>query len=628
MRFLICILTTVVCLTANSAQPLRPSTKPLTPATSTVQASATNRVNFSTRRLSNSSATEATLRELFRGTVRLLANDAVEFSYAFSMPNQFDDFASNVGNDAPGFTNGVWEIRDGFLQKSVPDSAPIFHRARFVGPVTVSYKAALIQGQQYASGYLATNGSSQLQAVVAGQPLAMFLAANGKVVADASDAPLGGKMQELLVNFGQNNFSITPAGGKTLTATCQVSEIGQVFLNAAKSSVAFDDLKITGVLDIDWYRQSIDATLTKAYIGRTGPRYGPPPATETQLRQMIKGFQRLLPDGKIELGYDFSDPLQFSDWQVIDARGRADPFAWRVYDGMVRKSQFGPTIMVLQPPLVGPIKISARAAIVSGSEVSIGLRDMEAGVRGGYKLGNMGYFLGEDRGPQKTGASTGILLNQLHTLELTRDDEKVTAKLNDGALLTASMKRFEPFFVLLASTDSTAAFDDVKATGFLDYDWCVKQLKLHGYAEAKLPGQLTGTGRKAEMGKLAQSVAFSSSSRFKVQSTADWQSTRIMLRKGDQMIFSASGSYQYDRSASASSGPEGIQDATKRPPCAKLTPCALVGRIGFGEPFLIGAQAQLVAGEMGELALRINEQPLHDNGGALDVEIVVVPAAK
>jgi hypothetical protein len=65
-----------------------------------------------------------------------------------------------------------------------------------------------------------------------------------------------------------------------------------------------------------------------------------------------------------------------------------------------------------------------------------------------------------------------------------------------------------------------------------------------------------------------------------------------------------------------------------RPPCPKLTPCALVARIGFGKPFLIGAEKDFVAQEMGNLSLRVNEQPLYDNVGALEVEIIVIPVAK
>ena len=102
-----------------------------------------------------------------------------------------------------------------------------------------------------------------------------------------------------------------------------------------------------------------------------------------------------------------------------------------------------------------------------------------------------------------------------------------------------------------------------------------------------------------------------------------------MLRKGDTVNFSATGTYQYERAVKSTSTADGVPKGTGRtPPCPKLTPCALVGRIGFGEPFEVGTEKQVVAQELGQLYLRINEQPVSDNSGALDVEIVVIPVAK
>jgi hypothetical protein len=93
--------------------------------------------------------------------------------------------------------------------------------------------------------------------------------------------------------------------------------------------------------------------------------------------------------------------------------------------------------------------------------------------------------------------------------------------------------------------------------------------------------------------------------------------------------FLAAGTYQYERNAKSACGPSGFSGGTGRtPPCPKLTPCALIGRIGFTEPFEVGNEMQVVAKEMGQLYLRVNEQPVSDNSGVLDVEIVVIPAAK
>lgn len=612
------------------ATPAAPA-QPGAPANTTTNKPAVN-IGFGTRRLATSSAVEATIREMFQGTVRLLADDRVEFSYDFTLRPQLDDFAPEPGERAPTFgTTGFWGVSDGFMQKGTTNDVPLFHRARFVGPVTVAFKGFLIKGMQYTTGFYDTEKQGQMQAGVGGKPLVMFLGENGKVVADAPQVPLTGKVQDLVVNFDETSFSIGPVGWKPLMAPRSVGHIGQIFWTAPDATVAIDDLKITGRLDLDWYRAAVDVRLTKDFQGRVGPRYGPPPCTESQLRQMIRGFQRILGDGKIELKYDFTDTAQFADWRVNDARGAADPHAWRVYDGALRKSQFGPTWITLLPPLVGPIKVSARAAIVSGTEAALGLRDVEANLLCGFKLGAMGWFLGDDGSQRARGLSVGMLLNQFHALELDRGESNVVARLDARSALTSATRRNEPFNVVLTSPESTAVFDDVHAVGYLDYDWCVKQLRLHGFKEATLPGGLApGAKKPADApGKLAQAVAFASSSNIKVQSNADWQDTRITLKRGDKVNIVSSGTYKYDKSAPACSA-VGLEGETmkNRPPCPKLTPCALVARVGFGEPFLIGAEKEFVAQELGNLSLRVNEQPLYDNVGALDVEIVVIPLAK
>jgi hypothetical protein len=633
---LIVLSVAVTAVSAIAAQPpfARP---PLNPQPAVPAVTQTNKTEggpgFGTRRLASSSAEEATIRELFHCMVRLLPDDRAELTYDFKLQNVLEDFTTKPDDKAPSAVGGPWETRDGFLQKTIPEDVPLFHRARFNGPVTVTFRGYVIPGgNQYACGYYDLLKSAQIQAGVAitpSQAFSLFLAQDAKMLAHATNAPLAGKVHELVVNFEKPNVSVTAARVPPLAAPCSSIGLGQVFLAAPGSAVALEGLKITGKLDLDWFRQTIDARLTKDFIGRVGPRYGPPPATETQLRQMIRGFQRLLPNGQIELAYDFSNPAQFSDWQVIDPRGRADPFAWRVYSGAVYKSQYGPTTLALQPRLVGPMKISAQAAIISGISASFGLRDVDAAVRCGFKLGMGGFTLGDDGAKIQPLPVPNVMLKQFHLLEMTRDDEKVTAKFDNGRPLAGVTKRAEPLNVTLAADESTAVFDNVHVVSFLDYDWCVRELKLHGYQVATLPLGMRAPEKKAKSDKPLQAVAFSSSSQIKVQSNADWMDTRIMLRKGDTVNFAASGTYQYERRAKSTCGPNGASEGTGRtPPCPKLTPCALIGRIGFTEPFEVGSEKQIVTAEMGQLYLRLNEQPVSDNSGVIDVEIVVIPAAK
>jgi hypothetical protein len=618
---------------AAQAPLLRPPFGPQPAAPAVTQTNTTEGgPGFGTRRLASSSAEEATIRELFHCLARLLPDDRVELTYDFKLQHVLEDFTTKPGDKAPSAVGSPWETRDGFLQKTVPEDVPLFHNARFNGPVTIQFKGFIVKGTQYAGGHFGLASGSQLQAGVAitsAQTFSLFLAQEANWLAHATNAPIPGKAQEVTFHFDSTNFTAAAAGVPVLSAPCKVAGLGQAFIAAPGTSVAIEGLKITGRLDLDWFRQSVDARLTTNFLGRAGLRYGPPPATETQLRQMIRGFRRLLPNGQIELAYDFSDPAQFSDWQVLDPRGRADPFAWRVYAGAVYKSQYGPTTLALQPRLVGPMKLSAKGAIVSGGQFSFGLRDVDAAVRATVRLGMGGFSLGDDNVRLQPVPVPNVVLKQYQLLDMTRDDEKVTAKFNNGSVRTGVTRRQEPLNVMLAADESTAIFDDVSVVAYLDYDWCVRELKLHGYQVATLPMGMRGPERKAKSDRLSQAVAFSSSSQIKVQANADWADTRIMLRKGDTVNFAASGTYQYERNVRSVCGPGGFSGGTGRtPPCPKLTPCALIGRIGFTEPFEVGNEMQVVAKEMGQLYLRVNEQPVADNSGTIEVEIVVIPAAK
>ncbi len=50
---------------------------------------------------------------------------------------------------------------------------------------------------------------------------------------------------------------------------------------------------------------------------------------------------------------------------------------------------------------------------------------------------------------------------------------------------------------------------------------------------------------------------------------------------------------------------------------------ALIGRIGAGEPFLVGDDYSSVAGEEGQLWLGINDRRLEDNSGQIVVSVQV-----
>jgi hypothetical protein len=110
-----------------------------------------------------------------------------------------------------------------------------------------------------------------------------------------------------------------------------------------------------------------------------------------------------------------------------------------------------------------------------------------------------------------------------------------------------------------------------------------------------------------------------------------WQSVGIRLERGDLVRLTASGQWQYSPLVGLH-GPEG----GGRPVTVNTYPLSgygafggtLLGRIGeSGPPFVVGRGMSLEANAEGLLFLRINDDLLGDNKGAVTVNITVERAA-
>jgi hypothetical protein len=109
-----------------------------------------------------------------------------------------------------------------------------------------------------------------------------------------------------------------------------------------------------------------------------------------------------------------------------------------------------------------------------------------------------------------------------------------------------------------------------------------------------------------------------------VQATRAWSDTGIFVARGQVLsIRSVSGDW--------SPWPGGHYDALGSggdPRCdcnviLGVSHAALIGRIGAGEPFLVGDDYSSVVGEQGQLWLGINDRRLEDNSGQIVVSVQV-----
>jgi hypothetical protein len=111
------------------------------------------------------------------------------------------------------------------------------------------------------------------------------------------------------------------------------------------------------------------------------------------------------------------------------------------------------------------------------------------------------------------------------------------------------------------------------------------------------PGQAAGAPQQPGVGPDSATVT--------VASQPQWTPTGITVRRGDRIRLTTSGELQIrgDRAT-----PDGILTARREPgaPMPQAIAGALIGRVGNGQPFAVGAQSEIVAPASGPLSLGIN----------------------
>ena len=107
-----------------------------------------------------------------------------------------------------------------------------------------------------------------------------------------------------------------------------------------------------------------------------------------------------------------------------------------------------------------------------------------------------------------------------------------------------------------------------------------------------------------------------------VQARDAWTRTGIEVERGQRLFFDARGEVRWgpDRK----DGPDGERHSPRNPnrPIPNASAAALIGRIGNGDPFLIGAdRGEIRVRDSGPLYLGINDDFLQDNSGSFRVTI-------
>jgi hypothetical protein len=125
-----------------------------------------------------------------------------------------------------------------------------------------------------------------------------------------------------------------------------------------------------------------------------------------------------------------------------------------------------------------------------------------------------------------------------------------------------------------------------------------------------------------------EQVDFANAASVRVDARQEWTPTDVTVRQGERVAFQATGQIAWGQGVTQVAGPEGApMDAAARRtyPVPSAGVGALVGRIGNGVPFLVGASSEpIIMPAGGRLFLGVNDSGRGDNSGFFVVRIVLV----
>ena len=111
------------------------------------------------------------------------------------------------------------------------------------------------------------------------------------------------------------------------------------------------------------------------------------------------------------------------------------------------------------------------------------------------------------------------------------------------------------------------------------------------------------------------------SRRLTLSGRSQWTATGITVRRGEPLTVSATGEIRIGGPSNPTATPGGTGATEAQNPLPAAPTGALIGRVGNGQPFLIGNQTRIAAPAAGQLFLGINDSYVQDNEGQFEVEI-------
>jgi hypothetical protein len=107
----------------------------------------------------------------------------------------------------------------------------------------------------------------------------------------------------------------------------------------------------------------------------------------------------------------------------------------------------------------------------------------------------------------------------------------------------------------------------------------------------------------------------------RVNANQQWVSTGLMVKKGQRIVFAATGQVQFSPEAAHTAGPDGNPGvASPNLPVGNMPVGGLIGKVGGSAPFAIGSSRQpVVMPDSGPLLVGVNDTNVTDNSGSFIV---------
>jgi hypothetical protein len=186
----------------------------------------------------------------------------------------------------------------------------------------------------------------------------------------------------------------------------------------------------------------------------------------------------------------------------------------------------------------------------------------------------------------------------------------------DGSMVWGKLYKFSPDGNILTFDQREGGRHDIAASN-------MARLYINPAAARNVYAPILAALGPNNTNSAAGAPVGTSGTQVRIPGNQQWVATGFVVRRGETLRFNASGEVMWTTEQVDKATPGGAQNRrmSGRPPVGNAPGGALIGRVGNGQPFLIGNQGSVRMPANGELFLGINDDALQDNTGDFFVTV-------